>query len=132
MEKFDVCIIGAGIGGLMAAYKLKLHNPKTSVVMVEKGQTLERRKCPASAERGCVHCGICAITNGYGGAGARSDGKLNVGTAYGGILGDELGEARAMKYIREVDSTLESFADVIDGVRDYPELFLSNADLKLK
>ena len=132
MEKFDVCIIGAGIGGLMAAYRLKAHNPGTSVVIVEKGQTLERRKCPASAERGCVHCGICAITNGYGGAGARSDGKLNVGTAYGGILGDELGETMAMKYIREVDSTLESFADVIDGVRDYPEMFLSNEDLKLK
>ena len=90
MEKFDVCIIGAGIGGLMAAHKIKVHDPKTSVVIVEKGQTLERRKCPASAERGCVHCGICAITNGYGGAGARSDGKLNVGTAYGGLLGDEL------------------------------------------
>ena len=69
MEKFDVCIIGAGIGGLMAAYKLKAHNPGVSVIIVEKGQTLERRKCPASAERGCVHCGICAITNGYGGAG---------------------------------------------------------------
>ena len=132
MEKFDVCIIGAGIGGLMAAHKIKVHDPKTSVVIVEKGQTLERRKCPASAERGCVHCGICAITNGYGGAGARSDGKLNVGTAYGGILGDELGETKAMKYIREVDSTLESFADVVNGVRDYPEMFLSNEDLKLK
>ena len=48
MEKFDVCIIGAGIGGLMAAHKIKVHDPKTSVVIVEKGQTLERRKCPAS------------------------------------------------------------------------------------
>ena len=26
MEKFDVCIIGAGIGGLMAAHKIKVHD----------------------------------------------------------------------------------------------------------
>lgn len=132
MEKFNVCIIGAGIGGLMAAYSIKKKNPALSVIIVEKGATLESRKCPASATQGCAHCRICAVTSGYGGAGARSDGKLNIGTAYGGILGDEIGEDEAMKYIRKVDEILYGFADFKDGVRDYPELFRSSEELKLK
>ena len=132
MEKFDVCIIGAGIGGLMAAYRIKTKKPDVSVIICEKGAALENRICPASATRGCAHCKICAVTNGYGGAGARSDGKLNIGTAYGGILGNEIGDIEAMKYIRQVDEALCGFADVVNGVRDYPEMYRSNEDLKLK
>lgn len=132
MEKYNVCIIGAGIGGLMAAYRIKQKKPNASVIICEKGATLENRKCPASATQGCAHCKICAVTNGYGGAGARSDGKLNIGTAYGGILGSEIGENDAMKYIRQVDDALCGFADFVDGKRDYPEMYRSNEDLKLK
>ena len=132
MEKYDVCIIGAGIGGLMAAYRIKRKKPETRVIICEKGAMLENRICPASATRGCAHCKICAVTNGYGGAGARSDGKLNIGTAYGGILGNEIGENEAMKYIRQVDEALCGFADVVDGKKDYPEMYRSNEELKLK
>ena len=131
-ERFNVCIIGAGIGGLLAAYEIKKKEPSLSVVIAEKGMTLDGRKCPASSTQGCVHCGICSVTSGYGGAGARSDGKLNIGTAYGGILGEEIGEYTAMKYIRLVDETLYGFADEQDGVKDYPELYRSSEELKLK
>lgn len=132
MKEYDVCIIGAGIGGLMTAYRIKKRSPERSVVIAEKGASLEKRNCPASSTRGCAHCRICSVTSGYGGAGARSDGKLNIGTAYGGILGSEIGEELAMKYINQVDEALGSFADFRDGVRDYPEMFRSSEELKLK
>ena len=131
MERFDIIIIGGGIGGLLASYRLKTANPKLHVAIIEKGALLEKRKCPASSEKGCQKCKICAITSGYGGAGARSDGKLNLGTAYGGTLGEELGEIKAMKYINEVDSVLSQFADLDENNRpDYPEMYRSNEELK--
>ncbi len=123
---YNLAIIGGGIGGLMAAYKAKKNNPDSKIIIIEKGVALEKRHCPAGHNKSCVHCGICSITSGYAGAGAFSDGKFNLGTAYGGTMGDELGEITAMKYIDEVDDILKSFSD------DYPELYKSNEDLKLK
>lgn len=123
---YDIAIIGGGIGGLMSAYKLKKEKPELSIIIIEKGYELEKRHCPAGRNNKCAHCKICSITSGYAGAGAFSDGKFNLGTAYGGIMGDELGEETAMKYIGEVDDILHSFAD------DYPELYRSNEALKLK
>lgn len=123
---YDVAIIGGGMGGIMAAYQLKNNNPDCKIIIVEKGLELEKRHCPAGRKSKCVHCGICSITSGYAGAGAFSDGKFNIGTAYGGSLGEELGEETAMEYIEGVDKVLESFSE------DYPELFRSNEELKLK
>lgn len=123
---YDVAIIGGGMGGIMAAYQLKNNNPDCKIIIIEKGLELEKRHCPAGRKSKCVHCGICSITSGYAGAGAFSDGKFNIGTAYGGSLGEELGEETAMEYIEGVDKVLESFSE------DYPELFLSNEELKLK
>ena len=132
MNKYDVAIIGGGIGGLLSAHKIKTQHPELKVIIIEKGAGLNQRHCPASAEKGCQHCKICAITSGYGGAGARSDGKLNIGTAYGGTLSEELGDNKAMEYINKVDKTLEHFADILaDGTVDYPEKYRSNEDLKL-
>ncbi len=123
---YDLVIIGGGIGGLMAAYKMKINKPDAKIIIIEKGLPLNKRNCPADRHKKCIHCKICSITSGYAGAGAFSDGKFNIGTAYGGILGDELGEDTAMEYIESVDKVLESFAD------DYPELYKSNEELKLK
>ena len=124
--KYDVGIIGGGIGGLMAAYRLKQNTPDTKIIIIEKGFSLTKRHCPAGSDKKCIHCKICSITSGYAGAGAFSDGKFNLGTAYGGTIGEDLGEDVAMKYINEVDNILHSFSD------DYPELYKSNEALKLK
>ena len=124
---YDVAIIGAGIGGLMTAYRLIQSNADLSVVIIEQGSKLSKRQCPAAKNNiPCCHCKICAITSGMAGAGSASDGKFNIGTAYGGTLAKELGETTAMDYICQVDETLKVFAD------DYPELYTSNDELKLK
>lgn len=123
---YDVAIIGGGIGGLMTAYRLITTNNALKIVLIDSGKPLDKRVCPASKGQPCVHCQTCAITNGMAGAGAFSDGKFNIGTAYGGTLTQELGESVAMSYINQVDDTLRVFAE------DYPDLYTSNDELKLK
>ena len=127
MKKYDVAIIGGGIGGLMAAYRLHRNNSELKIIIIERGNKIDKRHCPAGKERGCVHCKICSITSGYAGAGAFSDGKFNLGTAYGGTLGEELGDDRANLYINEVDKILNEYCT--SGV---PEIYQSNKDLALK
>ena len=123
---YDVAIIGGGMGGLFAAYQLRKLNKDISIVILDKGQNLEERTCPASKGKPCVHFKVCAITSGLAGSGAFSDAKFNLGTAYGGTLGEELGDDVAMKYINQVDNILKEFSE------DYPEMFESNEDLKLE
>lgn len=127
MKKFDTVIIGGGIGGLMAAYRLRLNSPDMTIAVTERGNELEKRVCPAGKNNTCVHCKICSITSGYAGAGAFSDGKFNLGTAYGGTLGEELGDDLANLYIDEVDKILNKYCT--SGV---PQVFKSNDDLQLK
>ena len=126
-RSFDTVIIGGGIGGLMAAYRLHANAPEMTIAITERGNSLEKRHCPAGKETGCVHCKTCSITSGYAGAGAFSDGKFNLGTAYGGTLGEELGDERANRYIDEVDKILNEYCT--SGV---PKVYLSNEELKLK
>ena len=129
MEKrYDVVIIGGGIGGLMAAYGLRLNDPALTVAIAEKGRAVERRKCPAVGGKSCVYCPVCSITSGFAGAGAFSDGKFNLGTAYGGTLGEELGEALAMEYINRVGTVLDRFTPAGVEIREYG----SDEELKLK
>lgn len=73
--KYDVIIIGAGPGGMFAAYKLA---GKLKVAIFEMGRSISKRKCPSDlSESYCTKCKPCNITYGVGGAGGLSDGKLN-------------------------------------------------------
>ncbi len=126
-SQYDVAVVGGGIGGLMAAYRIKQNAPDTAVVITERGNTLENRHCPAGKESACVHCNTCSITSGYAGAGAFSDGKFNLGTSYGGTLGEELGDDKANHYIHEVDKILNTYC-----TSGEVKMYQSNEQLKLK
>ena len=83
---YDVIIIGAGPAGIFTALEL-VKKDNLSILVVEKGRRIENRNCPSrSNESGCVHCIPCSILSGWGGAGAFSDGKLNLSTEIGGQL----------------------------------------------
>ena len=48
--KSDVIIIGAGPGGIFAAYELIQQNPSLKVSVFEAGHALSKRKCPIDGE----------------------------------------------------------------------------------
>lgn len=109
--KFDVAIIGGGIGGLMTAYRVIKSKPDAKVCVIDRGKALNKRKCPVSnhLSKECIRCKQCAIMEGIGGAGAFSDGKFNITTEYGGWLQEYLGDDLTMKYIGQVASILNDF-----------------------
>lgn len=108
---YDVAIIGGGIGGLMAAYRLSVLDPGLDIVLVEKGAPLENRSCPMITRKSsvCVHCPHCAIMEGMAGAGAFSDGKYIISTEYGGWLTEYLPQATVIDYIEQADKLLVGY-----------------------
>lgn len=110
-QKYDVVIIGGGIGGLMCGYRLIEKDPNLSVLLLERGNALESRQCPIIAKKvnHCIKCDPCAIMEGIGGAGAFSDGKYIISTEYGGWLPDFLPKDVVMNYIEQADSVLVKY-----------------------
>ncbi|MDD6312351.1 MAG: FAD-binding protein [Firmicutes bacterium] len=108
MKKFDVVIIGGGIGGLMAAHRIANSDKSASVVILEQGKPIEKRVCPIVAKKSskCVKCDACAIMEGMAGAGAFSDGKYIISTEYGGWLTEFLPEKTVIDYIEQADKIL--------------------------
>lgn len=105
---YDVVIIGAGPGGIYAAYELTSQNPGLKIAVLEKGNPLEKRRCPIDGDKipACIHCSSCSIMNGFGGAGAFSDGKYNITNEFGGTLYQYVGEKQAidlMEYVDEIN-----------------------------
>ena len=103
--EYDVIIIGAGPGGIFSAFELMKKSPETRVAVFEEGNTLEKRKCPIDGKKvkSCIKCPTCAIMNGFGGAGAFSDGKFNFTTEFGGWLTDYMDHDEVMELIHYVD-----------------------------
>ena len=102
---FDVIIVGAGPGGIFAAYELKRLNADLRVAVFETGHPLERRACPIDGEKikKCISCDVCSIMSGFGGAGAFSDGKYNITNDFGGSLHTHIGKSKAIKLMKYVD-----------------------------
>lgn len=102
---YDVLIIGAGPGGIFSAYEALRLNPELKIAMFETGNALERRKCPIDGVKikSCIHCKTCAIMNGFGGAGAFSDGKYNITNQFGGTLYEHVGRKEAIELMEYVD-----------------------------
>lgn len=102
---YDVVIVGAGPGGIFSAYELMKLAPKTKVAVIEAGNPLEKRKCPIDGKnvKSCIKCPTCAIMNGFGGAGAFSDGKYNITNQFGGTLHEYIGKQEAIDLMEYVD-----------------------------
>ena len=103
--KYDVIIIGAGPGGIFSAYELMKQRPELKTAVFEAGNPLEKRKCPIDGVKvkSCIKCSTCAIMNGFGGAGAFSDGKYNITNDFGGTLYEYIGREQALSLMRYVD-----------------------------
>ena len=102
---YDVLIIGGGPGGIYTAWELLNKRPDLKLALFESGHTLERRRCPIDGVKvkSCVHCPTCAIMNGFGGAGAFSDGKYNITNQFGGTLHEHIGKKKALELMEYVD-----------------------------
>ena len=108
MKAYDIIIIGAGPGGIFAAYELMKQKPDLKVAVFEAGHMLNKRKCPIDGVKikSCIHCKSCSIMSGFGGAGAFSDGKYNITNDFGGTLYEHIGKQPAielMKYVDEIN-----------------------------
>lgn len=119
-QAFDVVIIGAGPAGIFAALELSRCSD-LKIAILEKGPPIERRRCVAREGKDCHSCHPCAITSGWGGAGAFSDGKLTLSPASGGHLDGILGQERAQEIIDEVDAIYVGYgasSTVYGGISD--------------
>lgn len=106
--KYDVIIVGAGPGGIFAAYELSKKRPELKIGVFEAGHELSKRKCPIDGEKvkSCIKCKSCSIMSGFGGAGAFSDGKYNITNDFGGTLYEYIGKKNAfdlMNYVDEIN-----------------------------
>lgn len=111
--KFDVAIVGAGPCGYFCAYELINKNPNLKIALIDRGLDINKRNCPVlkhtinkcpvgkSGRQECFPA--CSITNGFGGAGAYSDGKFNITTEFGGWLGNYTGDEKLMELIDYAD-----------------------------
>ena len=111
---YDVVIIGAGPGGIFAAYELIKKGGSKRIAIFETGNPIEKRKCPIDGKKvmSCINCPTCAIMNGFGGAGAFSDGKYNITNQFGGNLHEFIGKERAIELMKYVDQiNLENGGD---------------------
>ena len=116
---YDLIIVGAGPAGIFTALELLRKGSRARMLIVEKGKPVEKRHCPKAEIGHCVNCKpTCAITTGFSGAGAFSDGKLSLSHQVGGELPELIGEDFAQSLIDYTDKIyLEFGADPhVEGI----------------
>jgi uncharacterized FAD-dependent dehydrogenase len=134
---YDVVVVGAGPAGIFSCYELSLKMPHAKVLLIDKGHDIYKRNCPILEKKiekcppaagkkefaGCLPA--CSITNGFGGAGAYSDGKFNITSEFGGWMTDFLSPSQVIELIQYVDEinlshgATESITDPLtDKVKD--------------
>ena len=101
---YNVAIIGAGPAGIFSALEIVKRKPEWKVILIEKGQKIENRKCPIrEGSPKCVNCKRCGLLCGWGGAGAFSDGKLTLTPDVGGHLVDYMSREKVEELIKYAD-----------------------------
>jgi len=107
---YNVAIIGAGPAGIFAALEITKLKPDWKVILIEKGQQIEKRKCLLrEGYKKCPGCKKCGLLCGWGGAGAFSDGKLTLTPDVGGHLIDYMSREKVEDLIDYSDSLYLKF-----------------------
>ena len=106
---YDVIIVGAGPAGIFTAVELIQNNYPGKILMIEKGKNITARHCPKDKTHKCVNCDPCAITTGFSGAGAFSDGKLSLSPEVGGDLPELIGYDTVEELIKYTDDIYIEF-----------------------
>ncbi len=122
---YDVAIVGAGPAGIFTALEMIRRGSTARIIIVEKGQPVEKRSCPKSLTGHCVKCRpYCHITTGFSGAGAFSDGKLSLSREVGGDFPNLIGPDNAQALIDYTDGIyLEFGADShVEGLGNSEEV----------
>lgn len=135
---YNVAIIGAGPAGIFSALEIMKLKPDWKIVLIEKGDKIEDRKCLLrEGYAKCPSCKKCGLLCGWGGAGAFSDGKLTLTPDVGGNLVDYMSRKNvedlidyADKYYLEFGATDEVFG-TDKKVFDILEKQAALAELKL-
>lgn len=105
-KEYDVIVVGAGAGGVFAAYEFTKLGKDIKVCVIDRGGPIKSRICPIDGNKikACIGCKTCSIMNGFGGAGGMSDGKYNITNNFGGDLYTHTGKEEALELMRYVDS----------------------------
>ena len=106
---YDLIIVGAGPAGIFTALEMLRRDSKQKILILEKGRAIEKRACPKHKIGKCVSCKPCAITTGFSGAGAFSDGKLSLSEEVGGDLPSLIGVDLARETIEYTDGIYLEF-----------------------
>ena len=124
--KTGVVIVGAGPSGIFTALEIIRKGNRKKIILVEKGEPIQKRHCPKNLTKSCVNCKpYCHITTGFSGAGAFSDGKLSLSTGVGGDLPELIGEQLTQDLIHYTDSIYLEF-----GAEQHVEGLENNEKIK--
>ena len=106
----DVVIVGAGPAGIFTALEMIKKGSRQKIIMVEKGQPVEKRHCPKDKTKKCMNCKpYCHINHRFLRAGAFSDGKLSLSYEVGGDLPTLIGADLAQETIHYADQIYLDF-----------------------
>lgn len=101
---YNVAIIGAGPAGIFAALEITKLKPDWKIILIEKGDRIEERKCLLrEGYAKCPTCKKCGLLCGWGGAGAFSDGKLTLTPDVGGHLDEYMPRNKVEELIDYAD-----------------------------
>ena len=107
---YNVAIVGAGPAGIFAALEIMKLKPDWKVILIEKGQKIEKRKCLLrEGYAKCPNCKKCGLLCGWGGAGAFSAGKLTLTPDVGGHLLDYMSRDKVEDLIKYSDDLYLKF-----------------------